>query len=65
MVGPQIFNNDNTIRFEPKKHRYLNKLDQDLTSVSRVISSVIIPFDREGVSFNMAKVMSRKEGINV
>ena len=65
MVGPQIFNNDDIIRFEPKKHRYLNKLDQDLTSVSRVISSVIIPFDREGVSFNMAKVMSRKEGINV
>lgn len=51
-----LFNNDRTVRFEEKKHQYFNDSTGDeLTSVSRVIQSVSVPFDREGISRIMAK----------
>ena len=61
----QIFNNDDTILFDPDKHRYTTRLGKELTSVTRVIKKIIIPFDRDGISYNMAKQLAYKEGIGV
>ncbi len=61
----QIFNNDDTILFDPDKHRYTTRFGKKLTSVTRVIKKVIMPFDRLGISLNMAKQLSYKEGISV
>ena len=65
MVDMQIFNNDDTILFDPDKHRYTTRLGKELTSVTRVIKKIIIPFDRDGISYNMAKQLAYKEGIGV
>ena len=52
----ELFNTDRTIKFEPKAHTYThNGNGERLTSVSRVLESVTLPFDREGVSMRMAK----------
>jgi len=47
---------DKTIRFDPEKHRYFNRITGDeYAPVSRVIDSITKPFDEEGISIAMAR----------
>jgi len=59
----QIFNNDDTVRFDPDKHSYTKRIGgEKLTSATRIIQKVITPFDRYGISLNMAKAKAFTEG---
>ena len=59
----QIFNNDDTIQFDPDRHCYTKRIGgEKLTSTTRIIKKVIIPFDRYGISLNMAKAKVFAEG---
>jgi len=47
---------DKTIGLDPEKHRYFNRVTGfEYASVSRVIDSITMPFDKEGISIAMAK----------
>lgn len=51
-----ILGRDKTITFDPVKHRYFNRATGcEYTPVSRVIDSITKPFDKDGISINMAR----------
>lgn len=50
-----VFNHDGSVTFEPIKHTYTYRDGTSLTSVSKVLQSVKVPFDSEGISMRMAK----------
>ena len=56
-----IFNNDPSVRFEEKDHRYFNRVDKELKSVSRVIEGVKTPFDAQKMSSLMAPGDQKKQ----
>jgi hypothetical protein len=55
MVGRLKFGSSSEISFEPVKHRYIDATGAEYQSVSRLLNSIEIPFDREGISMMMAK----------
>lgn len=56
---------DSSIVFEPRGHRYHDHAGQEYRSVSRILSAIEIPFDREGISMAMARKMAQEENIPV
>ena len=49
------------VSFEPKKHRYTDASGAEYKSVSRLLNSIEIPFDREGISMMMAKGIKNRQ----
>lgn len=54
-MGRMTFGTDNNVTFDPGPHTYTDGLGQNYKSVSRILSTIEIPFDREGISKAMAK----------
>lgn len=53
--GLEKFGTSDVISFEPRKHRYTDASGAEYKSVSRLLNSIEMPFDREGISMMMAK----------
>lgn len=49
------FGTSDAISFEPVKHRYTDVSGAEYKSVSKVLNSIEIPFDRQGISLRMAQ----------
>jgi len=62
MVG--LFPQDE-IDYIDKTHQYFNKSKEEYTSVSRLIKSIKVPFDREGISKAMAISIAAETGVSV
>ncbi len=55
MGGIEKFGTSDVISFEPRRHRYTDASGAEYKSVSRLLSSIEVPFDRQGISLRMAK----------
>jgi hypothetical protein len=53
------------ISYVDKTHQYFNKAGEEYTSVSRLIKSVKVPFDRDGISKRMAESIAAETGVSV
>ncbi len=61
MAGIEKFGTSSAITFDPVKHRYTDATGADYKSVSRLLNSIEIPFDREGISMMMAKGIKNRQ----
>ena len=61
MVGRLAFGTSSDITFEPGLHRYHDTSGQEYRSVSRLLNTIEMPFDREGISMAMAKGSKAKQ----
>ena len=61
MVGRVAFGASSEVTFEPKYHRYHNTSGQEYRSVSKLLNSIEVPFDRQGISMAMAKGSKAKQ----
>ncbi len=55
------FGSSEAISFEPVKHRYTDASGDEYKSVSRLLNSIEVPFDREGISLRMANGSKTKQ----
>lgn len=53
------------ITFKADTHQYFNRQGVEYTSVSRLLDTIKVPFDRNGVSLNMARQVAESTGISV
>lgn len=65
MGGIGTFGSDNYITFQEEGHHYFNPEGQEYSSVSKKLNSIQEPFDRQGISLNMARGQARKSGRSV
>ena len=60
-----MFGTDNNVSFDPGPHRYTHADGREFSSVSRLLSSIEVPFDRDGISKAMARKLASEKGISI
>jgi hypothetical protein len=63
MVASDMFLQDEII-YQDKTHQYFNKQGIEYTGVTKLLKSIQVPFDRQGVSLMMAKSIAEESGIS-
>lgn len=53
------------IYYEDKTHQYFNKQGVEYTGVTKLLKSIQVPFDRQGMSLMVAKSVAKESGISV
>ena len=64
MVAADMFLQDE-IDYEDGTHQYFNKQRVEYTGVTKLLKSIQVPFDRQGMSLMMAKKIADESGISV